>query len=142
MSLINQAQRIQSDDSKADDLEAPCDQSSSESNTEGCDMSLINQAQRIQSDDVKADDSDAACYQSSSESYPKGYASYRRKDLPEDYTNYKGIRQVFEGVYDRYDSDYEEKGTHAQDEKLYSCNRKKRFCMKGETNQMNNRLSE
>ena len=94
-------------------------------------MNVINDAQQSQSEDSKADDSEAPCDHSSSESYGEGYDNYKRKELVNGYTNYRGTSQIFKGVYDRYDSDYEEEETHAQDEKSNSCNQKKSFCIKG-----------
>ena len=63
------------------------------------------------------------------ESDEGNYENYRRKSLPEGYTPYRENGQVVEGVYDKYDIEYNE--TSAEEAKPNSCSMDKSCCKIG-----------
>ena len=64
-----------------------------------------------------------------SESDEGNYENYRRKSLPEGYTPYRENGQIVEGVYDKYDTEYNE--TSAEEANLHSCSKSKSCCKIG-----------
>ena len=63
------------------------------------------------------------------ESDEGNYENYRRKSLPEGYTPYRENGQVVEGVYDKYDTEYNQ--TSAEEAKPNSCFMDKLCCKIG-----------
>ena len=63
------------------------------------------------------------------ESDEGSYENYRRKSLPEGYTPYRENGQVVEGVYDKYNTEYNQ--TSDEEAKPNSCSRDKSCCKIG-----------